>query len=156
MKLLICQSKVEGDLWSLLLDHSRGIAGVGISSTAPGSLTESDHGIFLDEAMQPAENDRYRPEYNINGISDEVGDELNELGEHHPCCERIAGNPSLISGPIRGGLRQAPPEQGIAEECGWHQGSHLHRIGAVELLSPNVSLSKHAGQITAPVAACPS
>jgi len=156
VKLLICQSKVEGYLWSLLLDHSRGIAGVSIGSTAPGSLTQSDQGIDLDEAMQPTENDRYRPEYKIDGISDEVGDELDELGKHHPCCERIAGNPSLISGPVRGGHPQAQPEQDIADDCRWHEGSRLHRIGAVELLSPNVPLNKHAGPITAPVAACPS
>ena len=41
-------------------------------------LTESDQGIDLDEAMQPAENDRYRPEYKIDGISDEVGDQLDD------------------------------------------------------------------------------
>lgn len=85
--------------------------------------------------MQPAENDRYRPEYKIDGISDEVGDQLDELGKHHPSCERIAGNPRLIPGPVRGSLPQAQPEQDVADECGWRQGSQLHRIRAVELRS---------------------
>lgn len=63
----------------LLLDHSSRVAGIGIGPTAPGGLAESEGRIELDGAMEPAEEDRHRPQEDVNRVANKVGDQLDEL-----------------------------------------------------------------------------
>ena len=79
----------------------------------PASLTyhtQRHHGIVLDEPMEPSEKDGYRPQKDIDGIPEKVGDQLDELGEDHPCCKSIKGGTCVIHRPFFGTADKEQPK----------------------------------------------
>jgi hypothetical protein len=99
--------------------------------------------------------------------------ELDELGEDHPCQESPVSGLRGIEIPVCSGLPEQPPQHDIANECRRRQGCDLDGVSAPWLLTkafvsvglrcsgarylrPDVALSKQTCQITPPVAACPA
>lgn len=63
----------------------------------------------FDDTMVPPEQDRDRPEKDVNGVSYEVGNKLDEFGECHPCCQGVVCIPFIACRPRPGAVDEKPP-----------------------------------------------
>lgn len=67
-------------------------------------LTEGNAGVDLDDTVKPTEKDRHGPQEDVNGVANKMGDQLDELGKDHPCCESIERVGSLLGRPVLNAL----------------------------------------------------
>ena len=67
-------------------------------------LIEGRHGTKLNDAMEPAEEDRDRPKKEVDRVASEVRDELDDLRKDHPSHEDLERESSMLSRPSSSAL----------------------------------------------------
>ena len=78
---------------------------------------QCDHSVELDQAMEPAKDDRYGKEYDIGGISNIMTEILDEFAEKHPYKKTVNGKLLMFLGPFLQSFPQQPHEYSVPQEC---------------------------------------
>lgn len=66
--------------------------------------------------MKPAKKNRDWPKEDIDGIADEVSDELDELGEDHPCKQSPICILSIRGVPSAGAPIEEDPQKAVTDQ----------------------------------------
>ena len=93
-------------------------------------LIERNHGVEFDTAMEPAKEDRDRPQQDVYWIADKMSDQLDELGEQHPDDKSPNGDGCLLDRPFACADPQQPNECHVTHKGRRGHGGEMHCISA--------------------------
>ena len=88
--------------------------------------------------MEPAKENRDRPQQDVYRIADEMGDQLDELGEEHPADKSLNGDGCLFDRPFACGDPQEPDECHVTQES---RGGHCSEMDCIS--APWLSPASH-------------
>lgn len=105
-------------------------------------LAEGEKGVHLDGPVEPAEEDGYRQQEDVDRKANEMSDQFDELREDHPAKQEHHGKEAFFSSPIEGcSVNEIP--QGQVTDKGWRrQSGQLNGVRAPGLRLPDLSFGK--------------
>jgi hypothetical protein len=96
-------------------------------------LVERQHGIEFDDAMEPAKEDRDRPQQDVHGIANKMSDKLDDLGKQHPTEQSPKGVGCLVGRPFACADPQQPDKCHVTHKSRRGQSGEMHCISAPRL-----------------------